>query len=110
VSDPVDEAPADVATALVVDDDPQMCRLLTVLLTAQGFTCEAAGDVAEARVRLETFAPEVVMLDVRMPGESGVSLARELAGRHAGPAVIMVSGEDDAEVAQIALDAGALGI
>ena len=56
-----------------------------------------------------TFAPALVLLDVRMPGESGVSLARELAERHAGPAVIMVSGEDDAEVAQIALDAGALG-
>jgi putative two-component system response regulator len=96
------------ATALVVDDDPQMRRLLTGLLQAEGFTCEVAGDVAEARVRLETFSPQVVMLDVRMPGESGVSLAHELAGHHSGPAVIMVSGEDDAEVAQIALDAGAL--
>ncbi len=45
-----------------------------------------------------------------MPGESGMTLARELAARHAGPAVLMVSGEDDAEVAQIALDAGALGL
>jgi putative two-component system response regulator len=103
------EAPRmDAATALVVDDDPQMRRLLTSLLKSEGFTCEVAGDVAEARVRLDTFAPVVVVLDVRMPGESGVSLARELSGRHGGPAVIMVSGEDDAEVAQIALDAGAL--
>jgi putative two-component system response regulator len=98
----------DAATALVVDDDPQMRRLLTSLLKAEGFTCEVAGDVAEARVRLETFAPAVVVLDLRMPGESGVSLAHELSRRHGGPAVIMVSGEDDAEVAQIALDAGAL--
>jgi putative two-component system response regulator len=95
-------------TALVVDDDPQMRRLLTSLLQAEGFTCEVAGDVAEARLRLETFSPAVVVLDVRMPGESGVSLAHELSGRRASPAVIMVSGEDDAEVAQIALDAGAL--
>jgi putative two-component system response regulator len=95
-------------SALVVDDDPQMRRLLTTLLQAQGFTCEVAGNVAEARVRLETFTPELVLLDVRMPGESGVTLARELGEGHAGPAVIMVSGEDDAEVAQIALDAGAL--
>jgi putative two-component system response regulator len=96
-------------SALVVDDDAQMRRLLTSLLQAEGFTCEVAGDVAEARVRLETFTPAVVVLDVRMPGESGVSLAHELSGRPDSPAVIMVSGEDDAEVAQIALDAGALG-
>jgi putative two-component system response regulator len=100
---------ADVATALVVDDDPQMRRLMTGLLKAQGFACEVAADVAEARVRLLTFAPELVLLDVRMPGESGMSLARELTVLHDGPAVLMVSGEDDAEVAQIALDAGALG-
>lgn len=100
---------ADVATALVVDDDSQMRRLLTDLLRAQGFTCEVAGDVAEARSQLLTFTPELVLLDVRMPGESGMTLARELAGRGDGPAVLMVSGEDDAEVAQIALDAGALG-
>jgi putative two-component system response regulator len=99
----------DVLTALVVDDDPQMRRLLTGLLKGQGFACEVAGDVAEARSRLETFTPELVLLDVRMPGESGMILARELAGHHDGPAVLMVSGEDDAEVAQIALDAGALG-
>jgi putative two-component system response regulator len=108
VSPAVEERRSDIATALVVDDDPQMRRLLAALLKAQGFTCEVAGDVAEARERLETFAPEIVVLDVRMPGESGVSLARELAGRRDGPVVIMVSGEDDAEVAQIALDAGAL--
>jgi putative two-component system response regulator len=100
---------ADVDTALVVDDDPQMRRLLAALLSGQGFACEVAGDVAEARTRLLTSAPELVLLDVRMPGESGIALARELSGRRAGPAVLMVSGEDDAEVAQIALDAGALG-
>jgi putative two-component system response regulator len=99
----------DIPTALVVDDDPQMRRLLTGLLKHQGFTCEVAGDVTEARSRLETFTPELVLLDVRMPGESGMILARELAERRHGPAVLMVSGEDDAEVAQIALDAGALG-
>jgi putative two-component system response regulator len=102
-------AMADVATALVVDDDPQMRRLLTGLLKALGFTCEVAGDVAEARLLLLTFTPELVLLDVRMPGESGMTLARELAGHGSGPSVLMVSGEDDAEVAQIALDAGALG-
>jgi putative two-component system response regulator len=103
------EAPrTNAATAMVVDDDPQMRRLLTSLLQAEGFTCEVAGGVAEARLRLETFSPAVVVLDVRMPGESGMSLAHELSGRHGGPAVIMVSGEDDVEVAQIALDAGAL--
>jgi putative two-component system response regulator len=94
---------------LVVDDDPQLRRLLATLMTVEGFTCDVAGTLAEARTRLADFEPDIVLLDVQLPGESGLSLARELGSRPAGPAVLMISGQDDAAVAAIALDAGALG-
>jgi putative two-component system response regulator len=94
---------------LVVDDDPQMRRLLSTLMSAEGFTCDVAGGLAEARARLLEFDADLVLLDVRLPGESGLSLARELAARPDGPAVLIVSGQDDAAVAGIALDAGVLG-
>jgi putative two-component system response regulator len=94
---------------LVVDDDPQMRRLLATLMAAEGFSCDVAGTLAEARSRLADFGPDVVLLDVQLPGESGLSLARELASRTAGPAVLMMSGQDDAAIAAIALDTGALG-
>jgi putative two-component system response regulator len=94
---------------LVVDDDPQMRRLLATLMAAEGFSCDTAAGLTEARARLADRVPDIVLLDVQLPGESGLSLARELAARPAGPAVVMVTGQDDAAVAAIALDTGALG-
>jgi putative two-component system response regulator len=94
---------------LVVDDDAQMRRLLTTVMGGEGFACDTASGLAEARARLADFDPDVVLLDVQLPGESGITLARELGARPDGPAVIMVSGQDDSAVAGIALDAGALG-
>src|SRR3954464_2559898 len=92
---------------LVVDDDAQLRRLLVRLMTMEGFVCSDAGSVGEAREQLDDTPADLVLLDVHMPGESGLSLARELGAAQPGPAVVMVSGADDAEVASIALDAGA---
>jgi putative two-component system response regulator len=93
----------------VVDDDAVMRRLLAAVMTNEGFDCEAAHSLAKARILLDDFAPELVLLDINLPGESGLTLARELGEKPDGPAVIMVSGEDDSAVAALALDAGALG-
>jgi putative two-component system response regulator len=94
---------------LVVDDDAQLRRLLTTLMAAEGFECADAASLTEARAELAQRDADLVLLDVHLNGESGLTLARELSGRHHGPAVIMVSGADDAEVAGIALDAGVYG-
>src|SRR3954447_14518567 len=94
---------------LVVDDDAVVRRLLVAMMTREGFACETAGTLAHARAQLTAFDPELVLLDVNLAGESGLTLAGELGTRANGPAVIMVSARDDAEVAGSALDAGALG-
>jgi excisionase family DNA binding protein len=97
------------ARVLVVDDDEQMRRLLSRLVAAEGLECVVAGTVAEAREKIAASQPALVLLDVHLPGESGLSLARELAHDPDGPAVVMVSGQDDVEVADIALRSGAYG-
>jgi putative two-component system response regulator len=94
---------------LVVDDDPQIRRMLALLMSREGFECDVAATAEEARAALRRAAPQLVLLDVDLPGESGLSLARELAASRSAPPVIMVSGHDDAEVADIALEAGAYG-
>jgi putative two-component system response regulator len=94
---------------LVVDDSAPIQRLLERLLTDEGFTCDLAGTAAEARVRMQAAPPELVLLDVNLPGESGLSLARDISADPDGPAVVMVSAHDDAEVAAIALESGAYG-
>jgi putative two-component system response regulator len=94
---------------LVVDDDAQMRRLLARLLAADGFACEAAGTADAARRAIAEREPELVLLDVGLPDESGLSLARAVAASHPRVRVVMVSGQDDAGVAQTAFDAGAYG-
>jgi putative two-component system response regulator len=86
-----------------------MRRLLAAVMTGEGFACELAPNLAEARILLADFDPELVLLDINLPGESGLTLATELGEVPGGPAVIIVSGEDDSAVAALALDAGALG-
>jgi putative two-component system response regulator len=94
---------------VVVDDDAQMRRLLARLLAADGLESETAGSADEARRLIAEREPELVLMDVGLPGESGLSLARDVAARHPRVRVVMVSGQDDAGVAQRAFDAGAYG-
>ncbi|MEA2180722.1 MAG: cyclic di-GMP phosphodiesterase [Solirubrobacteraceae bacterium] len=95
--------------ALVVDDDPQVRRLLARVVESEGYACDEAGTVVEARERLREHQPAIVLVDVHLPGASGVTLARELAAERPGVAVLMISGADDVEIARIAMDAGAHG-
>jgi two-component system phosphate regulon response regulator OmpR len=63
---------------LVVDDDARLRELLRRYLTDQGFRVTIAGDAAEARARLASIAFDLLVLDVMMPGESGLDLTRSL--------------------------------
>ncbi len=69
---------------LVVDDDARLRDLLRRFLSESGFRVTVAGDAAEARANLASFAFDLVVLDVMMPGDSGLVLTHELrAGRRA---------------------------
>ena len=63
---------------LVVDDDARLRDLLRRYLADSGFRVTVAGDAAEARANLASFAFDLVVLDVMMPGESGLDLTRAL--------------------------------
>ena len=63
---------------LVVDDDARLGELLRRYLSDGGFRVTIAGDASEARAHLESFAFDLVVLDVMMPGESGLDLTRAL--------------------------------
>ena len=69
-----DEAPH----ILVVDDDDRLRSLLRRYLTEQGFRVTTAGDVAQARNKLRSLAFDLLVLDIMMPGESGLDLTRSL--------------------------------
>ncbi len=63
---------------LVVDDDARLRELLRRYLSENGFRVTGAADAAEARANLACFAFDLIVLDVMMPGDSGLDLTREL--------------------------------
>src|SRR3984957_20490775 len=65
---------------LVVDDDARLRELLRRYLSDSGFRVTGAADVPEARAHLARFAFDLIVLDVMMPGESGLDLTRALRG------------------------------
>ena len=75
---------------LVVDDDPDLRRLIVEFLATHGYQVTAAENAAAMRAAIDLQAPDLIILDVMMPGEDGLSAARRLAAGPA-PALIMLS-------------------
>ena len=73
---------------LVVDDDARLRELLRRYLFENGFRVTVAADAAEARANLASFAFDLIVLDVMMPGESGLDLTRAL--RHGAAARVPI--------------------
>lgn len=65
---------------LIVDDDPFNLDLLEQELTERGYTIDRAGDGEEALRRVETFQPDVVLLDYMMPKMNGIEVTKRLKG------------------------------
>jgi len=91
---------------LVVDDDADLRTLITDFLRANGLRVESAADGTEMDARIAAERPDLIVLDLMMPGEDGLSILRRLR-KPGGPAVIMLSamGEDTDRI--IGLEVGA---
>jgi two-component system, OmpR family, phosphate regulon response regulator OmpR len=92
---------------LVVDDELELCEILAEYFTGQGFAVHTAGGTAQAR---ETFAkqiPDLAILDIRMPGEDGLSLARWIREQHKGVGIIMLTTAADVVDRIVGLEMGA---
>jgi two-component system, OmpR family, phosphate regulon response regulator OmpR len=76
---------------LVVDDDTRLRGLLRKYLGDHGYAVTVAADAAEARTQLAAVAVDLVVLDVMMPGEDGLSLTRWLRGVDCPPPVLLLT-------------------
>lgn len=95
------------ATALVVDDDPAIRAALSHGLSAQGFAVSEAADGTEALVMLRSTPPDIAIVDVTMPGMSGIELITILrAAGHTLP-VCVLSARDEVDDRVAGLAAGA---
>jgi FixJ family two-component response regulator len=98
----------DIPTVFVVDDDPEVRESLRLLLMAARIRVETFDS---AQAFLEKASPEqcgCLVLDVRMPGMSGVELLEKLAEEHAGLPAIMISASSDQDTKTRAKQAGAV--
>jgi two-component system response regulator MprA len=92
---------------LVVEDDPPVRRMLERSLAAEGFDVRAAADGGAALAMAADSAPDLVVLDVTMPGLSGIDVCRRLREKGLSGGVLMLTARDAVEDRVRGLDAGA---
>ena len=94
---------------LVVDDDARLREYMRVNLELEGYSVREAESSEQALAAIENQAPDLVLLDVVMPGVDGWQLLRQLEERHGSIPVIMFSGQVDERAAAEAAEHGARG-
>ncbi|MDB5724953.1 MAG: two component transcriptional regulator [Novosphingobium sp.] len=76
---------------LVVDDESALREPLAEYLTRQGFSVSQAASAADARAQIRDEVPDLVLLDIMMPGEDGLSLCRHLTETRAIPTIFLTA-------------------
>jgi putative nucleotidyltransferase with HDIG domain len=84
---------------LIVDDEPMIRRLLNLKLSRQGYHCEEANSSLDALEKLKTYPADLITLDMKMPGKSGMELLPELKSHYPDTAVIMMTAVAEANLA-----------
>jgi putative two-component system response regulator len=94
---------------LIVDDEESLRRWEERVVRENGYTCNGAHDADSAREHLKSDSYTLALLDVNMPGDSGIELLSDIRRDHPEVAVVMVTGEDSPELAMSAIELGAYG-
>jgi DNA-binding response OmpR family regulator len=92
---------------LVVDDLEDVREMLRDVLEAEGYAVEVAPDAQTATAKVAALRPQVVLLDIAMPGLSGISALQQLRARDPNLGIIMVTGNGDENIARRTLALGA---
>ncbi len=91
---------------LVVDDEPQITRVLRTTLSSHGYTVHTASDGDEALEVMRDWQPDLLVTDLAMPNMAGIELCRRVREKHTIPIIVLsVRGEEKTKIE--ALDAGA---
>jgi DNA-binding NarL/FixJ family response regulator len=105
-----DEQPSTrITKILVVDDEASVRSLLSRILEKDGYQCTTVSDVRKARTSLKETHFDLLLSDIKMPGESGLDLIRSVKTDYPDMAVVMVTVIDDQETAKAALEMGIYG-
>ena len=97
-----------VVKVLVVDDEAPLRNALTRLLEKRGWDVESASSAGEALQRLREFSPELMLLDIRMPGMTGIDVVPEALSIDPDLGILMLTAVSDATSAAICMQRGAI--
>ncbi|PFG27094.1 MtrAB system response regulator MtrA [Corynebacterium renale] len=95
-----------VATILVVDDDPAISEMLTLVLESEGFTAVPVMDGTEAVAAFHQHDPDLILLDLMLPGMNGVDICRAIRTESSVPIVMLTAKTDTVDVV-LGLESGA---
>ena len=94
---------------LVIDDDLATCDFLRSFFSQRGYKVFAANDGKQAVLIVKEKRPYIILLDVRMPGPSGIEVLQKIKGIDKNTKVIMMSAVDEKVVIELAMKYGAVG-
>lgn len=99
-----------VTSVLIVDDHPSFRASARALLEAEGFDVVGEAEDGESAISAaEELHPDVVLLDVQLPGIDGFSVSAQLTAGGSGPAVVLVSSRDGCDYGPLVTTSGARG-
>ena len=96
------------AAVLVVDDEPSVADLLSEDLVEEGYNCITAATGEDALRRLSKSNFDVILLDLKLPGMSGIDVLKEVKSNRPETAIIVVTSAGDAKTAVEAMKSGAV--
>src|SRR5215469_5876839 len=85
------------ATILVVEDEQDLCNLIRTQLAAEGYTVHQAFDGPTALELVETYAPDLVILDWMLPGLDGLSVCRQIRQNHLMPILMLTARAEEVD-------------
>src|ERR1700760_1575508 len=91
---------------LVVDDDPSLAEMLTIVLRGEGFDTAVIGDGTQALAAVRELRPDLVLLDLMLPGMNGIDVCRVLRADSGVPIVMLTAKTDTVDVV-LGLESGA---
>lgn len=97
------------ARILIVDDEPLVLKSHQRMLAGAGYECVLARNADDALKELDRQPIDLLLSDIKMPGKSGLDLVRRLSSEHPDLAIVMVTGVNNSQIADLLLKRGVFG-
>jgi two-component system response regulator MtrA len=94
------------ARVLVVDDDPALAEMLTIVLRGEGFDTAVVADGSRAMPAVREFKPDLVLLDLMLPGMNGIDVCKAIRAESGVPVVMLTAKTDTVDIV-LGLESGA---